>query len=378
MFERRFRKTVVGAALLSISGFAAGWGCPPVIDSVWQAGVTAAQTTISGGILGMAETLAATRLLNLERVLSAIRVLAKQVSTTAEQQVATDIAAKKGAASYLSELSTRKAIFNTMVEYSAATGQGFDPCGELKRTQNIAVAIGEANRDLQEKVIRELDSAPGRVVRDQAAVINQRMSTAKSLYCTEHEAAMGLCSRAGVLAGKDVDASNFFASYHVDAPENRAKSALLNNMYGIPYQTIPRELAATPSGQAFLEAKRNEDAIRSVSQASMKAIQSWTEARGNGSVGSDSVLDALGKKVGTYAGGTNYDAWERDKMTQSERGLLVEYAKMAAAELYMLHMEYQQYERMEANIAAWQALQARRSVTGEQYAQAAAARAKVR
>lgn len=379
MKTKRSVKAVVGAVLLSMSGIAAGVGCPPVIDSIWQAGMDSAQASVEAAITASFESISTSRTLNLQRVLSALRVVTKQISASGEQQIAADIAAKKGSASYLSELSSRKAMFNAMIDYSPSTGQGFDPCGELLRSKNIAVAVGEASRDMQEKVIRELDAAPGRLVRDQAALISQRMAAAKTLYCTPDEAAAGLCKAAGTMAGRDVDATNFFTSHDADSPEGKAKSALLNNMFGVPYQAIPKEMAATASGQSFLEAKRAEDAIGSVSQASMKAIQSWTEGRGTGAAKSDSVLDTLSKKVGTYSGGDNYAAWEKDKLSQSERGLLVEYAKMAATELYMLHAEYQQQERIEANVATLQALRARQtSANGDQFVQSAAARAKVK
>lgn len=373
-----YKRSAMGGFLLSVSCVAAAMGCPPVIDSIWQESLASATSAIEGAITGMTESVTAAKSLNTQQILSAMRVLVKQISVTSEQQIAADIAAKSSGASYLAELSNRKAIFNATMDYSPATGQGFDPCGELLRSKGVAVSIGEANRDMQEKVLREIDAAPGRFVRNRAGNIDQRLAVAKELYCTPQEAASGLCRTPGPLAGKDVDAAHFFTSFDASSPEGKAKSALLNNMFGAPQQAITKEAAMSPGGQAFLESKRNSDAIGSVSMASMKAIQSWTESRGTGSGRSDSVLDALSKKVGVYSGGENYDAWERSKLSQSERGLLVEYAKMAATELYMLHAEYQQQERIEMNVSAWQALRARQGGTsGERQAQSNAAHAAV-
>jgi hypothetical protein len=212
---------------------------------------------------------------------------------------------------------------------------------------------------MKEKVIREIDASPGRFVTDQGAVVAQRLKDAKTLYCTADEAKAGLCGTAGAEAGKDVDAANFFTSYNQTSPENAAKSAMLNNMYGVPYQAVSKDVMATPQGRSFLDAKRTEDAVRSVSQASLKSIQSWTESKGDSSNPSDSVLTTLAKKVNTYAGGDGYSDWELSKASQSERGLLVEYAKMMAAELYMLNADYQQQERVEAIVASLLALQQR-------------------
>lgn len=353
------KKSIVCALLLTVSGAAMGWGCPAVVDSVWMVGMTAAETSITGGITAMTQSVSNARSVNLQQVQSALKVLAKQIGTSAEQEMATNVAAKQASANFQADLSTRKAVFNTMMDYNSATGQGFDPCGEIKRSQNVAVAIGEAATDMKEKVIREIDAAPGRFVTDQSVVVAQRLKDAKGLYCTADEAKAGLCGSAGSQAGKDVDASHFFTSFHQVSPQNDAKSAMLNNMYGVPYQAVSKDTFATPSGKSFLDAKRSEDAIRSVSQASMKSIQSWTEAKGDADNGSASVLDTLAKKVGTYAGGDNYAEWEKSKASQSERGLLVEYAKMMAAELYMLHADYQQQERMEAIVASLVVLQQR-------------------
>jgi hypothetical protein len=275
------------------------------------------------------------------------------------------------------------------MDYNAATGQGYDPCGEVTRSQGVAVAIGEAARDMQDKVIRELDAGPGRFIRDKTAIFTRRLQDAKGIYCTADEAAAGLCASAGQYAGLDVDAANLFASADINSAQNTAKNAFLNNLFGVPRTAISAETAKTPAGQSYLDAKRSEDAIRSVSQASFKSIQSWTERRGDGQAG-QSVLDALQAKIGTYAGGDNYEEWAKSKASMSERGLLVEYAKMSATELYLLNQTYQQAGRMEGLTAAMLAARARNaggvnggqgiavlSDAAAQQAQDRAARAKV-
>lgn len=376
--NKTFQKTTICGVLLAVSGVAAATGCPAVIDSVWQKAIDAAEATISTGINSLVETVSTTRVLNLQRVQSSLRVLTKQIEVTSNKQAAVEIGAKQASANLMAAMSEHKAVFTTMMEFNPVSGQGFDPCGELKRSQNVAVAMGEASSDMREKVLRELDTAPGRFIQDRSAAISQRLKDTK-LFCTADEVKAGVCTTKSALAGKDVDASHFFTSFHNQSEEGAAKSALLNNLYGVPYQAPPKEAANSVAGQSFFDAKRYEDAVRSVSQASMKAIQSWTESRGSGSNISDSVLDSLSKKVGTYAGGENYQAWEADKVRQSERGLLVDYAKMKAAELYMLNAEYQQTERIGANFATLLALQVRATPSsGDSRAQAAAAQAKVK
>lgn len=303
---------------------------------------------ITGGIATMVEAIALARAANLALIQSTIRVTAKQIAASGEKQAATEVAAKQAAANFQVELANQKAVLDTTMEYNAATGQGFDPCGEMQRSRNIAVAMGEANTGMPDRVMREIDAAPGRLVANQADVAARRLSDARTIY-----------GPGGQLEGKDLDAGHFFTSYRIGSPEAQAKSALLNQMYGLPYSAPVPSMVNTPAGKAFFEAKRTEDAYRSVSQTIMKTLQSWTESRPGAGNGSDSVLSAIAVKVGTYSGGANYAAWEQSQTSQSEHGLLVELAKMRAFELYLRNLEYQQLELEEAALAALLPMRAR-------------------
>lgn len=368
------KKTVVGISMMFTAGFSVAAGCPAVVDSIWQSSISAAEETVSAAIEGMVQTVSTQRMVNLGRIQSAIKVLTKQVELTNEKISVTDTTAKQAAANFAGEVQTRKNVFLTMMEYNPATGQGYDPCGELKKTQEIAIALGEANSNMQGKVLAEIDTAPGKISRDPGATVLRRITDAKGKYCTPDEVKSGFCATAGTLAGKDVDAAHFFTTAATGSDAIKAKNDMLNHMYGVPYKAPAANMAKSQGAASFWEAKRNEDAYRSISQASMKAIQSWTEI--NDGTG-DSVLGAIAKKVATYAGGENYQAWEVSKTSQSEHGLLVDYAKMNALDLWMMNLEYQQAERMEANLAAMLAIRARGMGGSDQAAAAAGVRSKV-
>lgn len=338
------RKFLIGATVLAVTGSAVGAGCPAVVDSIWEAAMGKAAGAISLAIGSLVEAVSVERTANLMRLQSTIRVLAKQVEISGEKQSSTEVASKQAGANYMVELSNRKAVFETTMQYNATTGQGFDPCGETRRAQNVHAVAGEANAGISERVMAELDTAPGNLVGNQADVVARRLSNAQTLYGPN-----------GQLAGKDVDAGHFFTSAQVGSPEAQAKSALLNNMYGIPYQAPDKSAANSPAGKAFFEAKRTEDVYRSVGQASMKTVQSWTDSR----AGSSSAIDAISSKVGTYAGGNNYPQWEQAQTTQSERGLMIELARMRAFDLYLRNQESEQMARQEATLAALVAIRAR-------------------
>lgn len=371
------RKVGAGAVmLLAAAGVSYATGCPAVVDSVWQAGMESAGEVIAQQISQLVSTVSTAREGNLQRLQSALKVLTKQVEVSGEKIAATQRAAKEASASSMVYLSNRKAILDADMNYNPVTGQGFDPCAEQKRSQNIAVAVGEANASMSEKVLQEIDAAPGRFVNRPAEVVAKRLNDARTVYCTADQKKAGFCSSEGAMAGMDADAAHFFTTYRVDSQDAKAKSQMLNYMFGVPATLPDKSVANTPAGRAYFEAKRTEDAYRSVSQASFKALQSWTESRGGNGEASDSVLGTIAAKVGTYSGGDNYAAWERAQATQSERGLMVELAKMRAFELYMRNLEYQQYERIEANLATMLALRARGALNNGA-AESAAARMKV-
>ncbi|TKC90171.1 hypothetical protein FAZ69_08470 [Trinickia terrae] len=377
--NRTLKKTVAGMTLLSFAGVVAASGCPAVADSIWEEGMVAAGGAMTSAITGMVNAVSAERSYNLQRVTGALKVLAEQINSSANNSNSQLRSAKEAAASVQADIYNFKGISKALFDYGPRTGQGYNPCVEQDRSKNLNVALGEASNDMQEKVIREIDAAPGAFVPDRGVAIAQRMRDAANLYCTPGDAAAGLCSAPGPMAGKDLDASNFFASAPGGSTQSNAKSALLNNLFGLPAVALPASAVATPVGQAFLDQKRTSDAVNSVAQASLKSIQSWTEARSStgGATDNQSVLDALSSKVDTYAGGADYDNWAAAQTSQSERGLLVELAKMEALDLSMGYMEYQSEERREAAAAAKLALMAGQMPNSDATAQAALARSRV-
>jgi len=369
MIKLRHQKILIGGVLMGASGMAMSFGCPPVIDSIWQQGMNAAESTISAAIDSMVNTVSQSHIQNLQRIESGLRIFTKQVEMTSDKGMAIDTSTKEAAANYAADTENHKNVFLTMLEYNPATGQGYKPCVEEAKTQKLSITVGEANESMQNRVLKELDTAPGRVSTNPAATVMQRVTNAKGRYCTADEVKSGFCSSVGAMAGKDVDASYFFDT-QTGADAVQAKDDMLNHMYGLPAKAPPASLAKSPSAAAFWSTKRASDAYRSVSQASMKAIQAWTEQN---SVTGESVMSAIADKVATYAGGGDYAAWEASKASQSEHGLLVDYAKMQALDLWMSNQQYQESIRMEANLATMLAMRARGMAQSNQAAAATAA-----
>jgi hypothetical protein len=359
-----FKKALVCTVLFSLTGFAVATGCPAVEDSIWESGITGSQSALSSALQTMVQSVSTSASEDQQRIQSALHVLTEQINTSSNNSSQVNLAAKQASANLAVEIDNRKAVMNAIDTYGPATGQGFDPCGENDRSKNVAVAVGEASNDMQDKVTREVDAAPGRFVADPGTVVAQRLQVDKGAYCTADEARAGLCLTAGALAGKDVDAANFFTTSAAGSDLDNAKSAFLNNMLGVPDRALSAKAAQTPAGIAYLEQKRDKDAIASVAAASLKTIQSWNESRSGSGTDTQSVMGALSSKIDTYSGGQNYDTWAQTQASQNERGLLIEYAKMSATQLYVAYLKYQSGEREEAVEAARVALLASNMPSG--------------
>ncbi len=366
---------VVVLAFSASTAFASG--CPAVNDMVWTGSLSGVQGAITAAIMAMQKAFEALKVYNAQMMQGAVRIITSQTNASTNNSIQLNMSAKQARAGLDVEISNRKAVMQTLADFGPETGQGFDPCGEQKRSKDVAVAIGEAGTDMQEKVIREIDAGPGKYVADRGAVIADRYRQARTTYCTADEAKAGLCSAPGPMAGKDVDASNFFTTAAAGSDQDKAKTALLNHLFGVPQVALSKAAAATPTGQAFLEQKRQQDAVASVAQASLKTIQAWTTARSGSGSDAQSVLDALGAKINTYAGGNNHDAWATTLASQSERGLLISLAKMMATDLYMQELRYKSAEREEAIVATRLALHAGNAAQGDAQVQNGIVRSKV-
>lgn len=357
-------KAVVGACLLGVSGLAVGYGCPPVMDPIWQAAMTAAKEIETQGIEQAETKINEWRKQQAARVVSAIKAYTKQVYEAMNKLGEMEIAARNAHATSNEAIMQRERKFEVSLRYDRVDGQGYDPCNELDRAKKVATAVASANQTLSQRSLSEIDAAPGAVVAGNgtSAVLSQRVTDAKTLYCTADEAKAGYCT-VGPLAGKDTNAALFFQTRVNDSQESKALNAGLNYVYGLPESVPGKEVALSPTGQAFLETKRNADALSSVSQATLKTLQGWGESREPGANATPSVWDAVANVVNRYAGGEGYQDAMRYLTRGSDHGVLVMYAKQKAAELSLRQLEAQQLELIEANMTAQMLSSSRKVLT---------------
>jgi len=355
----RVKKVIVGAVMFGLAAKAAAWGCPPVIDSVWLASFVSGLTTLTNGVMGMVQSVNLQEQLNTQREMSALKVQTKQIAASAEKEVANMSQSMQALASTVVAQNQAEQTQKVMEQYGRATGQGFDPCGEQTKGREVTSAYANTH-DVVNMVRGSIDAGPG-VYKDQKAALSARLGAHKAKFCTQAEVDAGFCSGVGAAPGASLTFATMMSGSNVGDLNEDAKNAFVNHVFGLPDQPLNPAIAETPEAQAYVRDKMKRDGIRSIAATSFKTIQAMTHAdpsaaptstNNNGYVSDQSFVDAMKKKVDQYVGGDNYRVWEQTLAVQSERGLLVNLAKMAAFRLYLTSVEYDQYERMEANLAA--------------------------
>lgn len=291
-------------------------------------------------------------------------------------------------------------------------GIGYNVCEVSIKRESIKDATVATQKAVEGMVETEITARAGRYANKSQAMAT-RLALHKKYYCTEGQARAGLCTGAGERAGASLSAATMFQPADYLSAEYNDKSALINNMVGLPDDPVPASQAATKSGQAYADLKRRKDAIKSTAMTSLKSIQAdWSsvpnahanttptpaatagvktekeqlvkeapdtttpigdmggvqastatnaaadpaapaEKESIDDVRSRSLMVQVQKDVGRYlGGGADYEEWSKTLTGQEEKGVLTEVLKVKALRLYLQTQEFKQLQRMEAMFAA--------------------------
>lgn len=364
----RLKKIVVGVTLATGAGAVAWASCGGTEGMVaGSAGSLAASAT--AGLSAAATRLIALDEVQTEAILSAVRVMVKQIEASAEKASATIIASEQAQAAFGKKLLDDEMIDKIVLDY---TSQGYDPCGQSAATKNLAMTEAQVNASIPGLARSEVDAGGGKFG-SPSDVLRAREERHRSLFCTQAEVDSGLCSSVGKIPGGDTNAALLFGT-DASSEARAAKNALINNVIGLPNAPVPPEAAGTPQATGYLLEAKKRDAFLSFPAYSLKTIQAENE---NFKV----VMDG---RVGQYFGTPQAAKWAASQTSQSSRGLLVDLVKIQGINLKIAERRLKQNMRIEANLAALLEVenQARNSGVTGQYARqaattAAAARQKV-
>ena len=309
-------------AALYGGGPAEGWTIAQIVASA-----SAVIDTISS----FASSLVGQILSSSEGTLSAIGVATKQEALSAN--IVSD-GIRQSSEQLLNAIRAQRQseqVTRAYLDYNAATGQGYDPCGTNVKNKTMDVAF-ETLASQAKTAVGLPDVAPGRLVSSVGKAMQNRLDTHRSKFCTPSEASAGLCS-VGQLPGGDTNAALLFDAAPAGSIQTQARYAYIQHVLGTPDQKLDKSAGSTPAGETFLIVKNRKDALLSIPAYSL------------------AMIDAANTQSAQF-GGKEAEQWSGSMARQTQRGLLVEANKMAGLEAWIHHKQYEQNQRLEANLAA--------------------------
>lgn len=327
--------------------------CPPQFqENMVEPAFKAATATLKAAIKTVDASLSSTLSVESERLTSAIAVLTKQKALVANQIANSSHNAAQQTATALNVLSQTERVKAARFDYGGEFGQGYSPCAVYATRQVMANRDAEMHEELGQRVMSEIAAAPGRYADPVQAQADQLK--AHQAFCTADQMASGLCKTEGQLPGADLTVATLFQPAMEGEPLYNAKVAFINNAVGLPDGPVPSYAANSAAASAYELAKSKKDAMVSPALASLKAIQLDYSGVNAAHGGTDLPLATYyDNEVKRYAGNSpENETWARVMSAQNERGALVELLKIKALDLSMLGREYQQYDRIEAMLAA--------------------------
>lgn len=285
----------------------------------------------------------------------------------------------------IQQLETAHKMKEVIKDYGANSA-GHQVCQVLAEREQIHETQQITKDAVMGMVNSEITARPGKYSSSGSALAT-RLALHDALYCTAGQAASGLCSGVAPRAAKSLQASTLFIPSDENSPEYRDKSALINNMVGLPDDPLTKEQAVTVAGQSYSDLKRRKDAIKSTAYTSLKTIQAqYSSFAGNhkdtagapvmANSEAQQLADAgkmpavkegeapktpdvtpvavqIQNDVKRYLGsGPEYQEWSKTLVGAEERGVLKEVLQVKALRLYLQAQQYEQLSRMEAMLAS--------------------------
>lgn len=334
--DTRVKKVAIALVFLGVSGTVAWASCGGTEGLVNEEAGKFARTTTES-LAQAAATLIGIDTAETSVIVSALKVLAKQIDVSTEKTMAATVSAEQGMAAVAKEIADREMIDKIVVDY---TSQGFDPCAQSEATHRMAQAEAEMTVSVPRRIRAEVEAGGGKLS-SPAEALRAREERHQALFCTQTEVDAGACSSLGKVPGGDSNAALIFSS-DTSADVVAAKNAVINQMVGLPDGPIATEAANTPEGAAYLMEKKRKDAFLAWSVYSLKTIQAENET----------VKPVMDARIGQYFGTPQAMEWAKSQAGQAPRGLLVDLVKIQGLSLKLAERRLKQNMRLEANLAA--------------------------
>ena len=271
------KKMVVAGVFLASSQYVMA-SCP-VNNNIFNNNVAsyfpAAKSAIFSELKGMNASVSAASKDEVDNITAAVFVLANQkaLGTT---QVNTALKSNTQVQAAAMQSINQSKRYQKVIKDYGAQGLGYDICRVSENREDIQEATIATQAAIGDMVKGEITARAGKYG-DKEAAMATRLALHNKYYCTEGQAQAGLCQAAGERSGKSLSASTLFVEADYLSAEYNDKSALINNMVGLPDNPVATNQASTAVGQSYADLKRRKDALKSTAMTSLKSIQAdWS------------------------------------------------------------------------------------------------------
>lgn len=346
-FRLKIVSIVIGSTMFSSVSYGALYGFGPA-EAWTTAQISLLTGTVSANIAAFGTSFSAQMQYKFEQIISAVAIATKQEALSANVVGDNNRATAEQLVNAIRAQRQNDAVAKAYLDFNAGTGQGFDPCGTVAKNKTMDLAF--TNMAAKAKsAVSSFDAAAGKLVISTAQAMQVRLATHRSKFCTSSEANAGLCSLS-TLPGGDTNAALLFEPTEEGSLASQARTAYIQHVMGAPDQALDKTAGGTPAGEAYMVQKNRKDALLSVPTYSLAMIDAANTR--SQEFGGKSPNEVLKLRVNQYFGGTEAEQWSGNLARQTQRGLLVEAARMGGLEVWLHQKQYEQNQRLAANLAA--------------------------
>ncbi|MBK4987424.1 MULTISPECIES: hypothetical protein [Pseudomonas] len=345
-FRLKIAGIVAGSTMLSSVSYGALYGFGPA-EAWTTAQLSILTATVTGNIGAFGTSFGAQMAYKFEQIISAVAIATKQEALSANVVADNNRQTAEQLVNAIRAQQENSALAKTYLDFNAGTGQGFDPCGTVAKNKSMDLAFTTMAARAK-AAVGTLDASPGRLVESTPAAMQQRLNEHRNKFCTAAEAEAKLCTLS-TLPGGDTNAALLFEPADADSLTAQARTAYIQHVIGPPDQALDKNAGGTPAGETYLAQKNRKDALLSVPTYSLAMIDAANTRTKE--FGGKSPNEVLRLRVNQYFGGTESKEWSGNLARQTQRGLLVEAAKMGGLEVWIHQQQYEQNQRLLANLA---------------------------
>jgi hypothetical protein len=359
MLNKNQKIIIATVALTTFTTSVAAWCPPPYFNEMVAPAFLSASSSIVAAVTAVDAALGVQLQMNSQRLTSAIAILTKQKAIAANQMADATRVSSKVTAQAISTIEQSQRVKESRFNYGAEFGQGYNPCKVSASRTILHKSLDDANQQSINDVNSEVIANPGAYgLRSDIAA--QQTKKYQESYCTKDQVNAGLCSKVGDMSGKSINIASIFETSAYKSKQHEAKVDFINNIVGLPDNNLPladskdnissaKNAANNNIGLNYTQLKQEKDAAVSPAIYSFKKIQNdYVEKKGAGSAVSTMFNNETERYMGVGNEGQN---WSKNIATQNQRGLMLEMLKMKALDLAIQARQYEQQERIEANLA---------------------------